>query len=95
MTNLEGCDAEEGDPDVAMRGVLHSLRIFPQLEACGPAGDPHGVAGELARHVKVEPGRVCGFEGPQVPRNDRSGRDEDSPAHGVEDPMNLPNKTSE
>uniref|UniRef100_J3MYW2 Uncharacterized protein n=1 Tax=Oryza brachyantha TaxID=4533 RepID=J3MYW2_ORYBR len=39
--------------------------------------------------MEVEPRRVCRSEGLEVPCKDRSHGQQDAPAHGVEDSMDL------
>lgn len=87
--HLERGEAEDGDADVAVGAVGDALGLAAELEAEGPAGDAEDVAGELAGDVEVEPCRVGGLEHAEVARDHGAHRDQDAPAHRVQDAMDL------
>jgi hypothetical protein len=87
--NLKGAESEDCDADVAVVGVGDAPGLLAELHAGGPAGDADAVADQLAGDVEVEPRRVRRPERLEVPREDGARGQQQAPAHGVQDSMDL------
>lgn len=86
---LQGAKSKDNDADVAVESVGDPIGHVAEVDAGGPAGDADAIADQLAAHMEVEPCRVRRSEGLEIPRQDRSHGQQDSPAHGVEQSMDL------
>uniref|UniRef100_A0A2P2NKK3 Auxin-responsive family protein n=1 Tax=Rhizophora mucronata TaxID=61149 RepID=A0A2P2NKK3_RHIMU len=66
--NLQCCENEKSNSNVAMTSKLHATGFTSQFHASSPTGNPKNIGRDLAGNMEIKPCRIRRREGPQVSR---------------------------
>lgn len=78
-----------------MSSVLYTLGFTPKLKAGGPASNSNSISRWLAASMKIKPRWICRLECPKVPCKNDSYWKQNSPAHCIQNSMNLPSRINQ